>query len=69
MKPTQIAKDGQASEASLESLRASIPFNPDTSQAPRAIVVPRKVSTAGVVRDAAEQWIAGKWPLSARAAI
>ena len=63
MKSTLKPKDSQASEASLESLRASISFNTYIYQTPKAIVVQKKVSPAGGVRDAARQYIAENWPL------
>lgn len=48
---------------SIASVRASVSFPPDLYQTLEEIAKQKKVSLAWVVRDAAEQYVAGKWPL------
>jgi len=48
---------------STAAVRASISFPPDTYRTLEAIAREKKVSLAWVVRDAAESYIADKWPL------
>jgi len=45
------------------SPRASITFPPDIYQTLEQIAKQKKVSIAWVVRDAAEKYVAEKWPL------
>lgn len=49
--------------AESSSVRATISFPPDLYQTLDEIARKKKVSLAWVVRDAAEQYVAGKWPL------
>lgn len=51
--------------AESSSVRATISFPPDTYQTLENIARQKKVSLAWVVREAAEQYIADKWPLLA----
>ena len=48
------------------TVRASISFPPDTYETLETIAKEKKVSLAWVVREAAEKYIAEKWPLFAR---
>jgi predicted DNA-binding ribbon-helix-helix protein len=48
---------------SVGSVRASISFPPDVYQTLEGIARQKKVSLAWVVREAAENYIAEKWPL------
>jgi metal-responsive CopG/Arc/MetJ family transcriptional regulator len=48
---------------STAAVRASISFPPDVYKTLEVIAKQKKVSLAWVVRDAAEQYIAEKWPL------
>jgi metal-responsive CopG/Arc/MetJ family transcriptional regulator len=48
---------------SLTAVRASISFPPDVYQTLEGIAKAKKVSLAWVVREAAEKYIADKWPL------
>jgi len=48
---------------SAAQVRATISFPPDLYATLDEIAKQKKVSLAWVVRDAAEQYIAGKWPL------
>lgn len=45
------------------SVRATISFPPDVYETLEVIAKEKKVSLAWVVREAAEQYIGGKWPL------
>jgi Ribbon-helix-helix protein, copG family len=45
------------------TIRASITFPPDLYETLEEIAKQKKVSLAWVVRDAAEKYVAGKWPL------
>ena len=45
------------------AIRASISFPPDLYETLEEIAQQKKVSLAWVVRDATEQYLAGKWPL------
>lgn len=47
------------------AVRASISFPPDVYETLEKIAKEKKVSLAWVVREAAEQYIAAKWPLFA----
>ena len=48
---------------STAALRASVSFPPDLYHTLEQIAKQKKVSVAWVVRDAAEQYVADKWPL------
>jgi metal-responsive CopG/Arc/MetJ family transcriptional regulator len=50
-------------ENDAASVRATITFPPDLYATLEEIAKQKKVSLAWVVRDAAEQYLAGKWPL------
>jgi predicted DNA-binding protein len=50
------------------AIRASISFPPEIYDTLENIARQKKVSLAWVVREAAEQYIAEKWPLFARPA-
>jgi hypothetical protein len=56
----QIAKAESAA-----AVRASISFPPDVYETLEAIAKEKKVSLAWVVREAAEKYIADRWPLFA----
>ena len=68
MKLSKKQKDGPVSGENLTSVRASISFPPDIYQTLEQIASQKKVSLAWVVRDAAEQYIAEKWPLLRKSA-
>ncbi len=63
MKPSKKQKDSPVPDENLASVRASISFPPDVYQTLEQIASQKKVSLAWVVRDAAEQYIAKRWPL------
>jgi predicted transcriptional regulator len=46
--------------------RASITFPPELYKTIEDLAKEKKVSIAWVVRDAVEQYVAGKWPLFSR---
>jgi predicted DNA-binding protein len=48
---------------STAAVRASISFPPDVYETLEVIAKEKKVSLAWVVREAAENYIADKWPL------
>jgi predicted DNA-binding protein len=50
-------------ESSAASVRATITFPPEVYETLEVIAKEKKVSLAWVVRDAAEKYIADKWPL------
>jgi len=56
-----------ADAPSIAVVRASISFPPDVYEMLAAIARQKKVSLAWVVREAAEEYIDGKWPLFRRA--
>ena len=49
--------------ASTAQVRATISFPPDVYETLEVIAKQKKVSLAWVVREAAEQYLAEKWPL------
>lgn len=51
---------------SLAQVRATISFPPEVYETLEVIAKEKKVSLAWVVREAAEKYIADKWPLLAR---
>lgn len=51
---------------SAAAVRASISFPPEVYETLEAIAKEKKVSLAWVVREAAEKYIADKWPLFRR---
>ena len=64
------AKSGDRKKTKVQSaaaVRASISFPSDIYQTLEVIAKEKKVSLAWVVRDAAEQYIGGKWSLFRKA--
>ena len=60
------AKEGHAKQVKTQSaaaVRASISFPPSVYETLEVIAKDKKVSLAWVVREAAERYIADKWPL------
>jgi predicted DNA-binding protein len=56
--------DGKKMKAqNVATVRASISFPPDVYETLESIAKEKKVSLAWVVREAAEKYIADKWPL------
>lgn len=61
-----MAKKGDGTNMKTQSaaaVRASISFPPDVYETLEVIAREKKVSLAWVVREAAEKYIADKWPL------
>jgi metal-responsive CopG/Arc/MetJ family transcriptional regulator len=54
---------------SVAAIRASISFPADVYETLETIAKEKKVSLAWVVREAAEQYICGRWPLFSRKAV
>jgi predicted transcriptional regulator len=50
-------------EQDIAATRASVTFPPDLYHSLEEIARQKKVSLAWVVREAAEQYVADKWPL------
>jgi len=65
---TAKSSSKKAKTQSVAAVRASISFPPDIYETLELIAREKKVSLAWVVRDAAEQYIGGKWPLFSRKA-
>lgn len=53
----------EAADKSVATVRASISFPSEVYETLEGIAREKKVSLAWVVRDAAERYIADKWPL------
>jgi hypothetical protein len=67
MKAKNETASGTTSQSEpMATVRATISFPPDIYATLELIAREKKVSLAWVVRDAAEQYIAGKWPLFSR---
>ena len=63
-KVTAIKGDAKRMKAeSAATIRASISFPPEMYETLEVIAKEKKVSLAWVVREAAERYIAEKWPL------
>ena len=60
-----VKRKQKPTAAESSSVRATISFPPDTYRTLENIARQKKVSLAWVVREAAEQYIADKWPLLA----
>ena len=63
MKATKQPEGEEVQTEAAGSVRASVTFPPDVYRRLEEIAKKKKVSLAWVVRDAAEQYIADKWPL------
>jgi predicted DNA-binding ribbon-helix-helix protein len=64
--PKMPAKKGERKQVKAQSsaaVRASISFPPEIYETLETIAKEKKVSLAWVVREAAEKYIADKWPL------
>jgi predicted DNA-binding ribbon-helix-helix protein len=62
MKARKAAR-GKTEDASVGAVRASISFPREVYETLEKIARQKKVSLAWVVREAAEKYIADKWPL------
>ena len=56
---------GRGARKEPRSIRASVSLQPETYRTLEALAKQKRVSTAWVLRDAAEKYIAGQWPLLA----
>ena len=63
MKQKKGAAKNMKPESDAASVRATITFPSDLYSTLEEIAKQKKVSLAWVVRDAAEQYLAEKWPL------
>jgi predicted DNA-binding protein len=55
--------EGKMKAASTTQVRATISFPPDVYETLETIAKEKKVSLAWVVREAADKYIADRWPL------
>jgi predicted transcriptional regulator len=60
------AKRGRKASGKPGSTRASVSLPPETYRTLQQIARQKKVSTAWVMRDAAEKYIENQWPLLGR---
>ena len=60
---TQNRKAGRPLSGKPRAVRASVSLPPDLYRTLEALAKQKKVSTAWVMRDAAERYIAEQWPL------
>lgn len=60
---TMKKREGENEMQTTASVRASISFPPDLYETLEEIAKQKKVSLAWVVREAAEKYVADKWPL------
>jgi predicted DNA-binding protein len=63
-----MKEDDKKKAQNAAAVRASISFPPEIYDTLESIAKQKKVSLAWVVREAAEQYIAEKWPLFGRSA-
>jgi len=59
----KMGKEKHMKAQSTAAVRATISFPPEVYQTLEAIAKEKKVSLAWVVREAADKYIAEKWPL------
>ena len=57
------SKRGRKSTGKPPAARASVSLTPDIYKTLQAIARQKKVSTAWVLREAAEKYVADQWPL------
>jgi predicted transcriptional regulator len=57
------AKRGRKSTGKPRAMRASVSLSPDIYKTLQAIANQKKVSTAWVLREAAERYVGEQWPL------
>jgi metal-responsive CopG/Arc/MetJ family transcriptional regulator len=60
---TKKGNEKKVKAQSMAQVRATISFPPEVYEMLEGIAKEKKVSLAWVVRDAAEKYIADKWPL------
>ena len=65
--PSKVGKKPRITTAA-STPRASVSFPPELYQTLEAIAKQKKVSIAWVVREAAEKYVEGQWPLLERRA-
>ncbi len=59
-------KRGRKATGKPRATRASVSLSPDVYKTLQAIANQKKVSTAWVLRDAAEKYVSDQWPLFAK---
>jgi metal-responsive CopG/Arc/MetJ family transcriptional regulator len=63
MKPKKSKEGRGVQTETVASVRASVSFPPELYRTLEELAQQKKVSLAWVVRDAAEHYVAEKWPL------
>jgi hypothetical protein len=66
VKPVKTDPPKQANAGGNPSVRASVSFPPQLYRTLEEIAKQKKVSLAWVVREAAEKYVEGEWPLFAK---
>jgi predicted transcriptional regulator len=61
----QKRKAGRPSSGKPRSVRATVSLSPEVYRTLAALAKQKKVSTAWVMRDAAEKYVSEQWPLFA----
>lgn len=59
-------RTGRPVSGKPRAVRASVSLSPDTYKTLTALAKQKKVSTAWILRDAAENYVAEHWPLLGR---
>lgn len=59
----QRRRGGRPASGKPPSVRATVSLPPEIYRTLEALAKHKKVSTAWVMRDAAEKYVAGEWPL------
>lgn len=60
---TQKRKAGRPASGKPRTVRASVGLSPEVYSTLVALAEQKKVSTAWIIRDAAEKYVAEHWPL------
>lgn len=63
---SQKKQAGRPTKGKPRAVRASVSLPPDVYETLTALAKQRKVSTAWIIRDAIEKYIAEQWPLFGR---
>ena len=59
-------RTGRPASGKQPAVRASVSLSPETYETLTALAKQKKVSTAWILRDAAEKYVAEHWPLFGR---
>lgn len=64
---SRTRKPGRPVSGKPRSVRATVSLSPEIYSTLSALAKERKVSTAWIMRDAAEKYVAAQWPLFGKA--